>query len=410
MGGKLENKLNVVMVFSWPIYNQRGGAEKIMCELSNELVRRGHSVTVFSSDRSLGKPVYPIDEGVKFVYFGGKKISFLHSKIFNKLKSFSFYSSCRKALRKIYQLDAGASQLRQCLTKVNADCYIAYSCDSAYLLKKAINQDVQIVMMYHTAPEFDYGNVFSVDPEGGPRGLKHYRMSRAMDAYNGLISKVRVIQVLMPEFVSQVQKKYPGVRVVYIPNAVSQFKRPALLENPVIINVARLVSIKRQHLIVQAFFLLKDKFPEWTVEIWGQDRGQYSDEIKQMVNELGLEDRVKICGSTNNVEEQLERASIVLMTSSVEGFCLGMVEAMAKGIPAVGCERCPAVNSIIRNGENGFLCDDTPDGIANTLAKLMSDMSLRRRLGSQAREDAKIYEPQRIWNKWESLLKSLKNS
>ena len=198
--------------------------------------------------------------------------------------------------------------------------------------------------------------------------------------------------------------------MVYIPNAVSQFERPALLENPIIINVARLVSIKRQHLIVQAFFLLKDKFPEWTVEIWGQDRGQYSDEIKQMVNELGLEDRAKICGSTNNVEQKLERASILLMTSSVEGFCLGMVEAMAKGIPAVGCEKCPAVNSIIRNGENGFLCDDTPDGIADTLAKLMSDLSLRRRLGAQAREDAKIYEPQRIWNKWESLLKSLRNS
>lgn len=412
-----KGKLNIAMVFAWPIFNQVGGAEKILCELSNELIKRGHSVSVFSFDACEGEIAYPIDKKVKFYFFGDKKVSFFQKQFFVKIRALSLNSRVRKALRRFYAFDAGASQLRQCDNLAKADVYITYSCDSAYLLVKALKRNVPIISMSHTSPEFDYLNVFGVDLGNYENYkeavdlLRHKRMERQLDVYRQTVSKVSAIQVLMPEFIPQMQAMYPGVRVVCIPNSVTQFQEPASLENRVIINVARLVPIKRQQLIVLAFNLLKDRFPDWTIEIWGQDKGdKYSQELKRLIYKLDLNNKVKVCGVTSNIEEQLKRSAVFLMTSSVEGFCLGMVEAMAKGVPPIGCKTCSAINSIIRHGKNGLLCDETPEAIAGALATLMSDINLRKRLGSSARNDAKTYAPQRIWNQWEALLMSLTNS
>lgn len=83
-----KGKLNIAMVFAWPIFNQVGGAEKILCELSNELIKRGHSVSVFSFDACEGEIAYPIDKKVKFYFFGDKKSIFFSKTIFCKNQSF----------------------------------------------------------------------------------------------------------------------------------------------------------------------------------------------------------------------------------------------------------------------------------------------------------------------------------
>lgn len=103
----------------------------------------------------------------------------------------------------------------------------------------------------------------------------------------------------------------------------------------------------------------------------------------------------------------MEGASILVMASEFEGFCLGLVEAMSKGLPVVGCNTCAVVNTIIRNGENGFLCDDTPEAIASALSRLMESADLRKRLGARGRKDAKLFAPDLIWKKWEDVLSSV---
>ena len=63
-----------------------------------------------------------------------------------------------------------------------------------------------------------------------------------------------------------------------------------------------------------------------------------------------------------------------------------------------------------RDGENGVLTQPTAEAYAEGLAKLMEDEELRRKFGSQAREDMKAYAPERVWNQWENLLRSLTES
>lgn len=80
------------------------------------------------------------------------------------------------------------------------------------------------------------------------------------------------------------------------------------------------------------------------------------------------------------------------------GICLA--EAMTVGLPAVGYRSCHAVNEIIRDKGNGFLCEDGVEPFAEALRRLMSDEGLRKKMGYEARRTAEAYEASKIWGKW----------
>ena len=78
---------------------------------------------------------------------------------------------------------------------------------------------------------------------------------------------------------------------------------------------------------------------------------------------------------------------------------------MAVGLPSVGINDCPGVNSLIQNNSNGLLSKPTPEHLASSLEKLMLDANLRQRLGQQARIDSQKYQPNVVWQRWDNLIK-----
>lgn len=83
---------------------------------------------------------------------------------------------------------------------------------------------------------------------------------------------------------------------------------------------------------------------------------------------------------------------------------LALTEAMAVGLPAIGYKSCPAVNELIIDGYNGFLCEDGIDDFAEKLKILMQDAELRKKMGQNARESMKQFAPKKIWDEWEDLI------
>ena len=77
---------------------------------------------------------------------------------------------------------------------------------------------------------------------------------------------------------------------------------------------------------------------------------------------------------------------------------------MSAGLPVIGYKNCPAVNELIKDGENGYLCEDGVNAFAQALDKLMSDEKLRKKMGKAAKEDMKQYAPEKIWDMWENLI------
>ena len=126
-----------------------------------------------------------------------------------------------------------------------------------------------------------------------------------------------------------------------------------------------------------------------------------------MISHYKLSEQAFFRGATDNVLDVYNKAAIFAFPSAFEGFPLALTEAMSAGLPAVGCKSCPAVNELIKDGENGFLCENGVDAFAQALEKLMSDEELREKMGQAAKEDMKQYAPDKIWDMWEKLIEQV---
>ena len=84
-------------------------------------------------------------------------------------------------------------------------------------------------------------------------------------------------------------------------------------------------------------------------------------------------------------------ADIFLYPSTTETFGNVTLEAMASGLPVVGA-RAPGTRSIVVEGESGLLAEpDDPESMAAACEQLLSDDTLRRRLGRGALTRARQY-------------------
>lgn len=225
------------------------------------------------------------------------------------------------------------------------------------------------------------------------------------------VNESSALTVLMPNFVEMAKNALSKVPIICIPNAVQQFKRPSQLDGKSIVCLARLNSEKRIDLLLMAFNLIKEKFPDWSVDIYGELNKdlRYKEKVIKLHQALSLEGRVNFHGIAPDVELVLNEASIFAFPSMFEGFGLALVEAMSKGLAVVACKDCSAVNVIVEDGVNGLLVEPNPEALATALEQLILDKNLRKRLGSHARLTALNYAPEKIWPKWNNLIMKVVN-
>lgn len=381
--------LDIVLVNTWRVINAKGGTEKVFCMMANEFVRRGHKVTAICIDENNGNPGFPIDQRVNFVNAFKNKVPLMLSKIMRKIRSLSISGYRRKANRAKLEFQIYGYKLKKELSNYSPDVIISFQAETTYTLKKIIGDSTPIITMFHGVPTA-------------------YSKELSIPEIATAVEQSSIVQVLRPEFINIALKYISHANIKVIPNCVPQFKYSSSLSTKTVITIGRFSPEKRQILQIRAFALIKDKFPEWTLELWGETvDSEYTKKIKATIQECNVTNRVKICGTTDNVPKQLAQASIFFFPSKFEGFPLALTEAMSMGLPAIGCKECPSVNTLIRDGENGLLCDDTPESLAEALSKLMSDESLRVRLGNVAKEDMKTYAPERVWDQWENLFYSV---
>jgi len=376
--------------------NDSGGLAKVTSNFANEMNRRGHSVAVVYSDDSVGDFFYPLDKGIEAYdlrHMDGKSIDFpFWLKVKREIMRPVNIRSARTVNNEFaehYLLE----NIRKVYDKVKPDVIVAFQTAATKLLVCDLNINVPVVSMSHGDPE-DYFHTYA------PNELP-------------ALSRCAMCQVLLPSFEQHLKTHVPKAKTITIGNVVPQYEDLANLaaekQTYRIIQVGRMVrNHKRPHLLIKAFALIARDFPEWTVEIWGaEDKKVYTKHLKGLIKSSGLEKQVFLKGTTSDVPSKLREADIFAFPSAYEGFPLAMTEAMSIGLPVVGFNNCAAVNELVRDGENGILCEDGVESFAKALSRLMKNKEIRIRFGRQAHEDMKAYSPDVIWQRWEELMKNL---
>jgi glycosyltransferase involved in cell wall biosynthesis len=118
--------------------------------------------------------------------------------------------------------------------------------------------------------------------------------------------------------------------------------------------------------------------PHWQLHIAGRqdvDR-KYSAEMRCLVGEMGLAERVVFLGgvSDRELESEMRLAHVLVVPSQYEGFGIVYLEGMGFGLPAIGTNAGGA-GEIIQPGINGWLIDP---GDAGALARVLERFLLDR--------------------------------
>jgi glycosyltransferase involved in cell wall biosynthesis len=114
---------------------------------------------------------------------------------------------------------------------------------------------------------------------------------------------------------------------------------------------------------------------------------QLVDGVRRRVAAAGLENRVLFVERTTDVAAHLQACDVFAVPSSREGLSNALLEAMSTGLPSIAGAIAGASDSVIDSGVNGYIVDAGDAGaLAETLARLLADDTLRRDVGRRARQ------------------------
>lgn len=169
--------------------------------------------------------------------------------------------------------------------------------------------------------------------------------------------------------------------------------------------VARLSAPKNHQLLLDAFAQGPAKCPNAYLLLVGEGdrRGILTDRVSQ----LGLSDRVRFLGQSDDVVSVLHAADVFVLASHWEGNPLSVMEAMAAG-KAVVCTAVGGVPELVRNGIDGLLVPGGDQGaLSRALIDLAETKALREKWGLNARVRAQDFDVTIMAQAYEMLYQSL---
>lgn len=154
------------------------------------------------------------------------------------------------------------------------------------------------------------------------------------------------------------------VRRVMLPRAEARQRLKLPLDAWVIANVGRLHRDKDQATLIHGFAKALSYLPlDSLLLIVG--KGPLEKSLKQLANELGIENHVRFAGQVVEARRYFRAFDIFALTSDHEPFGMVLLEAMVAGLPII-CSECGGAVEVVKGFGHTF-----PLGDADQLATLL---------------------------------------
>nr|WP_052478547.1 GT4 family glycosyltransferase PelF [Kibdelosporangium sp. MJ126-NF4]CEL18918.1 glycosyltransferase [Kibdelosporangium sp. MJ126-NF4]CTQ95279.1 glycosyltransferase [Kibdelosporangium sp. MJ126-NF4] len=158
-------------------------------------------------------------------------------------------------------------------------------------------------------------------------------------------------------------------------------------DRPTIVFVGRIDPLKDLHTLIRAFHLVHAEIPDAVLRMFGPvtpvNEG-YHTSCVELIDQLGLTGAATFEGRVPRQIDAYHAGHLVALTSVSEGFPFTVVESMSAGRPQV-CTNVGGVSEAV--GDAGFVVPPRDHAaVARACVKLLTDTSLRRKLGRVARQ------------------------
>jgi len=152
---------------------------------------------------------------------------------------------------------------------------------------------------------------------------------------------------------------------------------------PYIFYPSRLEALKRQDLLIEALALVPDGLPVILAGEGGQ-RARY----QQLIERLGLQDRVRLLGRISEAEKiaWYANATAVFFGPYDEDYGYITLEAMLSGKPVITCSDSGGPLEFVKDGQTGWVVPPDPAALADRLAQIAGNPAQAAALGQNAKE------------------------
>ena len=164
---------------------------------------------------------------------------------------------------------------------------------------------------------------------------------------------------------------------------------------PVFLYAGRFSRLKGVFDLLEAAKLLAGKGSEFRLVLIGSGSADEEALLREGIKACGLEWKARVYAATNRYQEVLDAADIFVLPSYVEGLPIGLLEAMASGLPVVAT-RVGGIPEAVRDGIEGKLV--APGDIAalrDALAWMITKPREREVMGTRAAERARTHFSER---------------
>ena len=180
---------------------------------------------------------------------------------------------------------------------------------------------------------------------------------------------------------------------IYNPISVSDFMQAPFNNTKCnFVALGRLHKIKNYPLMLQAFKIVSETHENIHLSIAGS--GSLEIELKKLVEQLGIKEKVDFLGNVRDVPSLLNRMDVLLLSSTSEACPMVILEAMASGLPVIATD-VGGVSELI--SDNGIV---VPSEDVNTFAlamiKIIDDPFLLKDMGYKGRLYSSKYDKTNI--------------
>ncbi len=153
---------------------------------------------------------------------------------------------------------------------------------------------------------------------------------------------------------------------------------------PLALYTGRLHHAKGLDDLVRAWGIVVERHAD--ARLWIAGEGEFGPELAELISHSGLENSVLLIGAFDTVDELLAAADVFVLPSHEEGMSLSLLEAMAAGLPVVATDIAGNRN-LIDNEKHGILVPPgEPQRLAQGIGQILDHGETSLGLGRQARE------------------------
>lgn len=367
-----------------------GGLEKQTITLINELAKTNeYEIEIVSVyDLLNGKSFYEINPKVRVSFladFGPR-----HQAFYDALHKFKLIKLIKESFIMIKCGIYKTRVLKKCIKNLNTDIIVSSRIEFSKLIERRDTLNISQEHSYINTPKY---------------------IKKVKKCFKNIDDVVVMTEKAKKEYEEWLKNSNSKAKVYNISNMIdkTEVEDVANFSNKEIISVGRLEKVKDFPTLIDVFNLVHKEMPDVKLKIVGE--GSQRQVIEERIEKYNLKDAVTITGkiTSEQVKEELKKASAFVLSSVCESFSLVLCEAMECGLPVFSFDIEVGPKEIINNGYNGFLIKDRDiNEMSKEIIEILNDKEKWNFISSNALQDVKKYHSENVAKLWMDLIERKK--